>query len=51
VKNYAKYGTAFETTMLGLTEPNKQEIKRILDIQELCYYRRNKKNLLELICI
>lgn len=48
---YSQYKPQFENAVTGLTEADRGVIKTLLNVEQVCYYTRNKAGVLELICL
>jgi hypothetical protein len=44
------YKGLYEAALSSLQDSDKANLKGILGVQEICYYRQNEQNVLELIC-
>jgi hypothetical protein len=48
---YNQYKPHFESAVTGLTDSDRGTIKSLLNVEQICYYTRNKAGVLELICL
>ncbi len=48
---YSSYKTYFENAVSALTDSDRASLKSTLNVQQICYYTRNKAGVLELICL
>ena len=47
---FLEYKGIFESAVTSLQESDKDNIKRVLNVDKICYYTRNRANVLELSC-
>ena len=48
---YNQYKPQFESAVTALTDADRGVIKSVLNVEQVCYYTRNKAGVLELICL